>query len=277
VLPNLIVIGAAKCGTTSLHEYLDLHPEIAMSREKELNFFVAHKNWARGLDWYESNFEPAPVRGESSPTYSVHPLMPGVPERIAELVPDVRLVYLVRDPIDRVVSHYVHRTVNWPEMGTLDDALADEDVRAWLVTPSYYWRQLEQYLLQFENDRILVLDSDDLGSNRAATLRRVFEFLGVDPEFQSGDFEQAHNQATGRTRRTRAGAVVSSALARTLGPERSRAVRERTPRAVKARFIRELPAPELTDALREELRDELQPEVDRLRSHTGLAFAGWSL
>ena len=89
MLPNLIVIGAAKCGTTSLHEYLDAHPEIAMSREKELYFFIEEKNWNKGLAWYESNFDPhARVRGESSPGYTVFPLYQGVPERMAAIVPN---------------------------------------------------------------------------------------------------------------------------------------------------------------------------------------------
>ena len=97
MLPTVIVIGAAKCGTTSVHEYLDDHPEVAMSAEKELNFFVEEKNWPRGIAWYESQFDPdAPVRGESSPTYTAYPEYHGVPERIRSVVPDAKLIYLVR-------------------------------------------------------------------------------------------------------------------------------------------------------------------------------------
>src|SRR5205085_10467190 len=103
VLPNLIVIGAAKCGTTSLHRYLDLHPEVAMSKTKQLHFFTEKENWGRGLAWYESHFDtPAQVRGESTPAYSAWPVHRGVPERIARVVPDTRLIYLVRDPVERV-------------------------------------------------------------------------------------------------------------------------------------------------------------------------------
>ena len=95
MLPNLIVIGAAKCGTTSLHEYLNEHPEISMSSEKELYFFVEEKNLGKGLAWYESQFDPsAPVRGESSPGYSALPLYRGVPERMAETIPDAKLVVI---------------------------------------------------------------------------------------------------------------------------------------------------------------------------------------
>src|SRR6266550_2870057 len=81
-LPNLLVIGGLKCGTTSLHHYLNLHPEVAMSRPKELNFFVAELNWPLGEDWYATHFEASPaIRGESSPHYTNRPRFDGVAER----------------------------------------------------------------------------------------------------------------------------------------------------------------------------------------------------
>src|ERR671935_979384 len=265
VLPNLIVIGAAKCGTTSLHEYLDEHPEISMSAEKELHFFVDGKNWGRGLAWYESHFDSAaPVRGESSPGYSAFPLYRGVPERMAETIPDAKLVYLVRDPVERIASHYTHRTVNWPEMGSLEDALADPHAREWLVTPSHYWLQLEQYFAHFPAEQILVVDSDELRES----LPRVFEFVGVDPSFRSPAFGRAHNAATGRTRRTRAGEAVSTLLQRTLGPSRSQALRERAPQALKSPFRYEVGPAALPDERRTELEDELRDDAERLRAHT---------
>src|SRR5689334_23609212 len=88
-LPNLIILGGLKCGTTSLHHYLNLHPQIAMSRPKELNFFVEELNWELGSDWYTSHFDPdADVRGETSPHYTNRPRFEGVAERLAETAPD---------------------------------------------------------------------------------------------------------------------------------------------------------------------------------------------
>jgi hypothetical protein len=87
-LPNTVIIGAMKCGTTSLHTYLDCHPSISMSRRKETNFFVHHQNWSKGLGWYRSHFtEDKPVIGESSPNYARYPVFPGVPERMHMVVP----------------------------------------------------------------------------------------------------------------------------------------------------------------------------------------------
>jgi Sulfotransferase domain len=278
VLPNLVVIGAAKCGTTSLHAYLDAHPEVAMSREKELHFFVERKNWGRGLAWYESQFDDAaPVRGESSPGYSAFPLYEGVVERMAETIPRAKLVYLVRDPVERIVSHYTHRTVNWPEMGTLEQALADSHVREWLVAPSRYWLQLERYLSRFPAEQILVVDSDELHAAREEVLRSIFAFLRVDPSFRSPDFGRSYNVDTGRLRRNEAGDAVSKVLERTLGAGRSQALRERVPGVLKAPFRREVAPAVLPERIRSELEDELRADAERLRAHTGLAFAGWSI
>ena len=80
-LPNLVVIGATKCGTTSLHEYLALHPETAMSQTKELMLFT-REDWRERTAWYESQFDSARIRGESSPTYTMFPYLPSTAERI---------------------------------------------------------------------------------------------------------------------------------------------------------------------------------------------------
>src|SRR3977135_2104853 len=110
-LPNLIIIGGLKCGTTSIHHYLGLHPQIHMSKPKELNFFVEELNWDLGLDWYASRFDDRfKVRGESSPHYTNLARLEGVPEGIREHCPDARLLYMVRDPIKRILSHWVHAT-----------------------------------------------------------------------------------------------------------------------------------------------------------------------
>jgi hypothetical protein len=105
-LPNLIVIGAQKCGTSGLHYYLSLHPEVSMSTPKELNYFIAERNLPRGIEWYSRHFDPnARCRGEASPNYTAYPQHLGVPERIAAVVPDLRLVYIVSDPVERITPH----------------------------------------------------------------------------------------------------------------------------------------------------------------------------
>src|SRR5213078_3047078 len=117
-LPNLVVIGAQKCGTSGLHYYLSLHPEVSMSRPKELNYFIEERNWPRGVDWYRRHFDPrARVRGESSPNYTAYPQHEGVPKRMHSLLPDARLIYLVRDPLERIAAHWVHNYAKRRERG----------------------------------------------------------------------------------------------------------------------------------------------------------------
>jgi hypothetical protein len=120
-----MIIGAAKAGTTSLHRYLDQHPSIFMSRQKELKLF-SRDDWREHLDWYRGQFPSTlPVRGESSPVYSMDPWFPGVPERVKELLPDALLVYLVRDPVERLVAQYVEQFALRLEHRSHDAALMD--------------------------------------------------------------------------------------------------------------------------------------------------------
>jgi hypothetical protein len=123
-----------------------------MSRPKELNFFVSELNWPLGRDWYAGHFDPsARIRGESSPHYTNRPSFNGVPGRMRELLgSDVRLVYVVRDPIDRMLSHYLHNVGGGYEDRSLADALADPESS--YVARSRYFFQVDPYLEQFERE-----------------------------------------------------------------------------------------------------------------------------
>lgn len=183
-LPNLIVIGAMKSGTTSLHHYLDLHPEIKMSRQKELNFFVEALNWKKGIAWYSSQFSSeAKIRGESSPAYSNFPVFKGVPQRMHSLVPNAKLIYLLRDPVDRIVSHYTHFYAEQREHRTLPEALSVLSDNFY-VNRSRYFYQLSQYRDVFPDSQILVVTSASLSRFPQQTMRKIFQFLGVDPDFE---------------------------------------------------------------------------------------------
>ena len=198
-LPNLIIIGGLKCGTTSLHHYLNLHPEIAMSRPKELNFFVSELNWPLGRDWYAGHFDPsARIRGESSPHYTNRPSFNGVAGRMRELLgSDVRLVYVVRDPIDRMLSHYLHNVGGGYEDRSLVDALSDPESS--YVARSRYFFQVEPYLEEFGDDRVQIVGREELKADRPGTMRRTFEFLGVDPNFTSEQFEREWETGVAKT------------------------------------------------------------------------------
>ncbi len=196
-LPNVVVIGGLKCGTTSLHHYLNLHPQVEMSRPKELNFFVAELNWPLGVDWYATHFRSsAPVRGESSPHYTNRPRFAGVAERMRSLLSEPRVIYMVRDPIDRMLSHYLHNVGGGYEDRGLVDALGDPDTS--YVARSRYAFQLEPYLEALGPDRIEIVAREELKQDRRAVMSRVFAFLGVDPAFDSEQFTREWETGTAK-------------------------------------------------------------------------------
>jgi Sulfotransferase family len=197
-LPNLVVIGAMKCGTSALHALLGRHPEVAMSRPKELNFFFgperadgaaawAAGNWHRGLAWYARHFDPcAAVRGESSPGYT-SPSHPEAAPRMAAVLPAARLVYLVRDPVRRAVSQYLHHRAEGTERRPLEQALLDPASQ--YLARSRYHERLAPFLACFARPAIALVCQEELLAEQRHTLRALFEFLQVDPGRWAGPAE----------------------------------------------------------------------------------------
>jgi hypothetical protein len=272
-LPNLIIIGAMKSGTSSMHNYLDAHSDIAMSRQKELNFFSFDRNWQRGETWYGRHFSSsAAIRGESSPSYSKFPKVPHVPERMTTLIPSARFIYLVRDPVARIVSHYMHLREGGRENRSLNEALMQFEGNQY-IDCSRYHMQLERYLDHFSQSQILVVSAEDLKDNRDETLRRVFRFLDVDETFWSPRHEAIYHASSphGLLRRT----MERSRLARHIRPYVPRSiVYWAATRAPKEKAVK---PPSLDTGLRETLCDFLREDVERLRSQVGQDFAQWSI
>jgi hypothetical protein len=201
-LPDFLILGAQKAGTTALYAYLRRHPGITGPSWKEVSFFDRH--YARGEAWYRGNF-PNKLRargglvGEASPSYVFHPLGP---ERVRGLVPEAKLIVLVRNPVDRAFSHYQHEVALGREPLSFEEALEAEDerlrgeVERMLADPRYfshawwnytyqargrYAEQLERWLEVFPREQLLIVPSEDLGSDPAGTYGRVLEFLGAPP------------------------------------------------------------------------------------------------
>ena len=273
-LPNLIVIGAQKCGTTSLHNYLEAHPEISMSRRKETNFFLEDGNWDRGLDWYASHFDPAaPVRGETSTGYTNLPASAGTADRMRSVVPGARLIYLVRDPLDRMASSYVHRRATGAERRSLAEALSDP--RSPYVTQSCYATQLRPFLEHFSREQILIETGERLLRERRATLGRIFEFVGVDSSFTSPEFERMWERTEGKAGLYSLAWPVAQRTQRR-GIFLPRFLRWPAQRVLRLRLGgRGTERPVFDDQLRERMRERLSGEVHELRTLTGVELEGW--
>ena len=179
-LPTFLLIGATKAGSTSVYDYLRDHPQVFMHRKKELRYFTAEYNLKRGPDWYRAQFEGAGEEravGEASNAYSRHPVFSGVPERIAALLPDVRLVYLVREPFARLESHYRWRLSTGYEWRPPAEAIAAD--RSY-VAASLYGLQLAEYRRHFAADQILVLRCEALFADPEPQLARLAAHLSVE-------------------------------------------------------------------------------------------------
>jgi hypothetical protein len=201
--PNFFIVGAAKCGTSSLHEYLSRHPQIFMSSRKEPHFFsqVSYTRESEhflrpavGEAEYAALFEGAgrfDAVGESSTSYLWDER---TPQRIRERVPEARIIILLRDPIERAYSHYLadvrYDRVRLPFYeALLEDAAREKKV--WGVSRLYvemgrYASQVGRYLEAFTPERVRVYMSDDLRRDPEPVLRDVASFLGVDPGAMDG-------------------------------------------------------------------------------------------
>ena len=274
-LPNLIVIGAAKCATTSLHYYLGLHPEISMSRTKELLFFVKEHGWQRGVEWYRSQFpEKTSRRGESSPAYTLWPKHQGVPERMRAVIPEARLIYLVRDPVERLVSEYRHRLTRREETRSLLEALTRPGKNDTYVAAGLYHEQIQQYLQHFPPSSLLVVAAEDLRADPRCTLRRVFDFLSVEASFWSPRFRWTLHRSDLRRRATPLGIRLKTPVRRLLRPLPF-ALRGPIERTLLFGFSRPMAAPRLNADLRETASDLFRDDARALRQLTGEDFEGW--
>jgi hypothetical protein len=275
LLPNLRVIGAATSGTTSLVQYLRAHPQAYMPRF-EPHYFTAERCWKLGQAWYESQFKEAGSAvavGEKSASYSRYPLYQGVPDRIATLVPGIRIVYLVRHPLHRMRSEYLHRLLNGKESRSLDEAVRADP--SYLDT-SRYALQIDRYLEHFPREQLLVLTAEQLRHARRASLDRVQAFLGLDRGWQPPELGREYN----RTAHKQARQPIPSPLKRLLDASLHVGV---SPRAVERLSYRSVATKVdqtrivFSDQARTRLEDELRDDVRRLRSHLDPEFDGWGI
>jgi hypothetical protein len=192
-MPEFIIIGEMRCGSTTLWEMLDRHPSLGFPEEKELHFFDDRDGrWSRGPDWYSNLFKQIPdgsLCGEATPDYLFHD---GACERIASAIPDVRLVVILRDPKQRAWSHYWHNIRRGRETLAFGEALEAEAARMQdpdvsirshfsYVTRGHYVRRLQHFARFFGRDALCVVFLEELIARPAETMREVCLHIGVDP------------------------------------------------------------------------------------------------
>ena len=207
-LPDFLIIGAQRSGTTSLYNYLCEHPAIAPALRKEIHFF--DNNFKKGLPWYRSYFPlnlekrralqdrgQGLLSGESTPYYLFHPT---VPARVFASLPKVKLIALLRNPIDRAYSHYQHEVNLGVEKAAFEDAirkekeaLASEEQRLGTekgyqsfayqnysyLSRGIYVDQIKAWRKYFNQESLLILKSEDFYANPRQAMKQVFSFLAL--------------------------------------------------------------------------------------------------
>lgn len=196
-LPDALIIGAMKCGTTSLSNYLSQHPQVGAATTKEIHYF--DRRLIRGPNWYRAQFraEPGQISIDATPYYFFHPL---VPQRAAALLPAAKLIVLMREPVGRAYSHYHHIRAEGREPLSFEDAIAaeaerlgdaeealasgrmslnDDHRRYAYFGRGLYARQIESWLQHYPADRFLFLRSEDLYAAPQEIFERVCNFLAI--------------------------------------------------------------------------------------------------
>ncbi len=210
-LPDFVIIGAAKAGTTSLHAILNQHPAIFMPKKKELEFFARDDRFSAGLAVYAENFQGASsdqIVGEASTIYSLSPFFPETASRMAEALPDVRIIYVLREPISRAYSFYAQLIKGYQRATrdlavhrSFEDFISPQlhafaaptekvfsqhnshlpDVPELCLAGSDYTYQIEAYLKFYPREQILFLLFEDFIADRTAFLRQITDFLNIAP------------------------------------------------------------------------------------------------
>ena len=176
---DFMMIGAQKAGTTSLAAQLAAHPQICFCREKEPGYFHKTDDWTAGLDQYHSLYSPTPGQlcGEASTYYTFFPEFCETHKRLYDYNPALKLIYVVRQPVERIISHYTHNRVREIDTRPPEEAVFAEPA---YLNRSRYGVQIRPYLELFGPENVLLLVFEEYTADQIATLYRVAEFLGIE-------------------------------------------------------------------------------------------------
>lgn len=277
-LPDFLIIGAEKAGTTSLYEYLKQHKRIYFpDGVKETHFFTHWKtDWGKGSDGYlvknpddlneyKSLFEGSPSEslvGEASPSYLC--AEPAV-ENIKDVLPEVKLIAILRNPVDRAFSNYLHVLRHWEEPLSFEEAVRNEEhrieeglrPRRHYKRKGMYAQQLKRYYAAFDRDQIHVMLSKDLWDHPDQSLRETLQFLGVDPMTESIKHGQHNASGIFRNPQFRRLYELLKGRWRTVKPY----VPDQVQSALRAFFMER---PEMQETVRDYLRAAYREEIREL-------------
>lgn len=227
MLPDFLIIGAMKCGTSTLQAQLAAQNGIYMTTPKEPNFFSDDHVYKQGLDWYKELFKgasPHDLKGEASTHYTKLPTYPDCIDRLSAALPSPKFIYMIRDPSARAISHYIHE---WTMGNMSDDIDAAFNTHPELIAYGQFAMQIKPFITQFGADRIYLTSLENLKVDPQGTLIQIGEFLDVEhPLIWQTDISRV-NVSAERIRRFPLQKLlfdnaIATALRRTLVPRKIR-------------------------------------------------------
>ncbi len=206
IKPNFLIIGAAKAGTTSIWSLLQQHPDVCMSKPKEPNFFSRDYNYSKGWSWYESFFKHHSNEiciGDASTCYTGQYYSKAA-QRLKNDLPNAKLIYIVRHPLDKIESSFLHNfrntTVGYSQMPKVFSKAVTEYKS--LIQSCLYYNIISEYRKYFTDEQIKILFFEDFIAAPHAVLSDICRFLNVDYEFNFTDIFKRKNASDGRRQST---------------------------------------------------------------------------
>ena len=202
ILPDFLIVGAQKAGTTTLYDVLNKHPEVNMSLIKEINFFTSNRKRLKGLDYYSSFFKTPnkkqKITGEASPGYMNYD---GIPEMIKDNLGSIKIVMMLRDPIKRAFSQY------WDNRRHLSESLCESEIIEKYLTDKYspnskgyfsrgvYIKYIKEYLKYFKKENIHIIILEELIHEPETKLKELYDFLGISTSKETLKISKASNSS----------------------------------------------------------------------------------
>ncbi|MBL4702507.1 MAG: sulfotransferase domain-containing protein [Phycisphaeraceae bacterium] len=185
LVPDFLIIGAAKSGTSTLFRYLDKHPQVCFSTDKEPCFFDINTAWDNGWDWYAKLWDDrqeGQLLAEGSTNYTFYPHVPTAPQLIKEHAPNCKLIYMMRHPVSRTFSHYAHRQTKelFPGKPFEHNVLEFAKIDPLILDCSDYYKQIQRYLSLFPQKQILFCFIDEMIRDPRSFTQKVCRFLNLD-------------------------------------------------------------------------------------------------
>lgn len=273
-----LIIGAMKSGTTSLFSYLAQHPQISACRDKEPRFFTNSNKWAKGFGWYQSLWDWNPdqhkVALEASTSYTRDPTRPNPAKKISQCKnqANFKFIYIMRDPLDRIESHYAHVQAEYQSAGK---NVAFESIYSDLVSTSQYAKQVKEHYKYFPPSSILLLKFEDLKADPLNLIKNVCCFLDVDPEYKFQRLNIKYNSSHEK--------LVYSSFCRSIRKKSPQSLIKLIPHEKKQALTKVLGQKKverdfrLTSKQRSFVAEELQQDLQELRLEYGIDISDWDI